>query len=200
MDKKPLIGVSILTVILLVLGSLSTVVGYQSVKLSVNDSPLFQTRTQRAIHQDHHLVTSDYLGKGREINVYVPMKDSEKKFIDRAIAFFKAMDEKSFEEFVRRFISYLHLNDTDYAEADNQEITDLLFKIKSNPESLNNYYLMILEKDKLEHSFEYFCQITFLITMLIATLFLPFIVLYNLYYKMSVFLCSVFELETVKAG
>jgi hypothetical protein len=34
MDKKPLIGVSILAVVLLVLGSLSTVVGYQSVQTS----------------------------------------------------------------------------------------------------------------------------------------------------------------------
>ena len=34
MDKKPLIGVSILAVVLLVLGSLSNVVGYQSVQTS----------------------------------------------------------------------------------------------------------------------------------------------------------------------
>jgi len=34
MDKKPLIGVSILTVVLLVMGSLSNVVGYQSVQTS----------------------------------------------------------------------------------------------------------------------------------------------------------------------
>jgi len=34
MDKKPLIGVSILAVVLLVLGSLSTVVGYQSAQTS----------------------------------------------------------------------------------------------------------------------------------------------------------------------
>ncbi len=35
MDKKPLIVVSILAVVLLVLGLLSNVVGYQSVKSSV---------------------------------------------------------------------------------------------------------------------------------------------------------------------
>ncbi len=34
MDKKPLIGVSICAVVLLVLGSLSNVVGYQSVQTS----------------------------------------------------------------------------------------------------------------------------------------------------------------------
>ncbi len=42
MNKYPLIGVSILAVVLLVLGSLSNVVGYQSIQSSgVNDSPLF---------------------------------------------------------------------------------------------------------------------------------------------------------------
>jgi hypothetical protein len=42
MDKKPLIGVSICAVVLLVLGSLSNVVGYQSVKsTTVNESPLW---------------------------------------------------------------------------------------------------------------------------------------------------------------
>ncbi|MCX6661592.1 MAG: hypothetical protein NTY91_03480 [Euryarchaeota archaeon] len=34
MDKKPLIGVSICAVVLLILGSLSNVVGYQSVQSS----------------------------------------------------------------------------------------------------------------------------------------------------------------------
>jgi len=48
MDKKPLIVVSICAVVLLVLGSLSNVVGYQSVKSTkANNSPLFQPRTQK---------------------------------------------------------------------------------------------------------------------------------------------------------
>jgi hypothetical protein len=40
MDKKPLIGVSICAVVLLVLGSLTNVVGYQSVKLTENHAPI----------------------------------------------------------------------------------------------------------------------------------------------------------------
>jgi len=46
MDKRPLIVVSICAVVLLVLGSLSTVVGYQTVRLNVNDSPLLTIRKQ----------------------------------------------------------------------------------------------------------------------------------------------------------
>ena len=74
MDKKPLIGVSICAVVLLVLGSLSNVVGYQSVKSTVNDSPLFQTRTQRATNQQQNIITSQYLGKGKGNLLHFPIE------------------------------------------------------------------------------------------------------------------------------
>jgi hypothetical protein len=62
MDKKPLIVVSICAVVLLVLGSLSNVVGYQTVmSTSVNDSPLFQTRTQKATNQQQNSINPQYL-------------------------------------------------------------------------------------------------------------------------------------------
>ena len=71
MDKKPLIGVSICAVVILVLGSLSNEVVYQSEKsTNVNDSPLFTTRTQRATNQHQNIITSQYLGKGIG-NLYV---------------------------------------------------------------------------------------------------------------------------------
>ncbi len=74
MDKKPLIGVSICAMILLVLGSLTNVVGYQSVKSTVNDSPLFQTRTQRATNQQRNFITSQYLGKGKTGNLFLSQR------------------------------------------------------------------------------------------------------------------------------
>jgi len=66
MDRNPLIGVCICAVVLLVMGSLSNVVGYQSVKSStVNDSPLFKTRTQRMLHHRQTMITTHYLGEGK---------------------------------------------------------------------------------------------------------------------------------------
>ncbi|MCJ7698445.1 MAG: hypothetical protein MUO73_08980 [Thermoplasmata archaeon] len=66
MNKYPLIGISIIAVVLLVLGSLTNVVGYQSVKSTVlSDSPLFSVRTKRAINQvGGDTLTFNYLGKG----------------------------------------------------------------------------------------------------------------------------------------
>jgi len=66
MNKKPLIGVSLCAVVLLVIASLTNVVGYQSVKsTALSDSPLFRIRTQRTIHQQRNMITSQYLGEGK---------------------------------------------------------------------------------------------------------------------------------------
>ncbi len=101
MDKKPLIGVSICAVVLLVLGSLSNVVGYQSVKSNtINDSPLFQTRTQRATNQQQNSITSQYLGMGRGNPLQFPIKDNKIELLKRVIEYISKMDEQSFSRFV----------------------------------------------------------------------------------------------------
>jgi len=66
MKRKCLaVGISITAVVLLVLGSLSNVVGYQSANSStVFDSPLFKIKMQRTIHQQQNIIRSYYLGKG----------------------------------------------------------------------------------------------------------------------------------------
>ena len=66
MDKKPLIGVSILAVVLLVLGSLSNVVGYQSVKSTVNDSLFLQPSVQKAKIETQEGELDSTLGDIRE--------------------------------------------------------------------------------------------------------------------------------------
>ena len=94
MDKKPLIVVSICAVVLLVMGSLSNVVGYQSVKSTVNDSPLFSMRTQRAINMDgRRLLTSEYLGKGENI-LLIPMADDKTLLYQKVINRIKIIKEQ----------------------------------------------------------------------------------------------------------
>ena len=98
-DKKPLIGVSLCAVVLLVLGSLSNVVGYQSVKSTVNDSPLFQTRTQRANNQQPNSITSKFLGKGNLYNI--PISENRNEQVKKAIEFISKMDNKTFARFTK---------------------------------------------------------------------------------------------------
>jgi hypothetical protein len=100
MNKYPLIGVTILAVVLLILGSLSNVVGYQSIQSSgVNDSPLFNVRTQRATNQQQNSITSQYLGKGIESNLYFPKLANRIVSLQQFIERIGAMNENEFGRF-----------------------------------------------------------------------------------------------------
>jgi hypothetical protein len=104
------VGVSLCAVVLLVLGSLSNVMGYQSVKSTVNDSPLFQTRTQRAINQgDKELLTFGYLGKGRNI-IQIPMPEDRTISYQKVIDRIKNMDDKTFFDFIRKIFQIENQN------------------------------------------------------------------------------------------
>jgi hypothetical protein len=106
MNKYPLIGVSILAVVLLVLGSLSNVVGYQSVQSTASSgSPLFTVRTKRAISQaGQTIVTSNYLGKGTGNLLQIPAIDNKTETLKRTIEIISKMDDKTFEQFTETII------------------------------------------------------------------------------------------------
>jgi hypothetical protein len=104
-EKKPLIVVSICAVVLLVLGSLSNVVGYQSIKTSgVNDSSLFSVRTQRATNQQQNTFTLQYLGKGIGNFLQFPMRDNRTESLKRAVEIISKMNDKTFEQFKELYI------------------------------------------------------------------------------------------------
>ncbi len=104
MDKKPLIGVSILTVLLLVLGSLSNVVGYQSVKSTVNDSPLFIVRTKRATDQGQNIIISRFLGMGKENLLRFPIKENKMEQLKKVIRAMYKMNDTTFARFTEFYI------------------------------------------------------------------------------------------------
>jgi|GEM_PF-2051907 len=93
------IGISITAVILLTLSSLTNVVGYQSVKSTVNDSPLFVTKTQRAINQQQNIMISQYLGMGKENLLQFPIRDSRTEQLSKAIDIISKMDDTTFTRF-----------------------------------------------------------------------------------------------------
>jgi hypothetical protein len=132
MDKKPLIGVSLCAVVLLVLGSLSNVVGYQSVKSNaVNDSPLFKTRTQRATEQQQNILTSQYLGKGNGKLLYFPMRNNKSESLKNFFESIKKMNDATFKRFLilvkQRLKEKISLN-----ELQLNEINQELVKSKNN--------------------------------------------------------------------
>jgi len=124
MNKYPLIGVSICAVVLLILGSLSNVVGYQSVKSSaMNESPLFIIRTQRATSQQQNIITSRYLGKGNGNLLYFPLRNNKTELLKNIFESIKKMDDATFQRFLILIKQHLRettsLNDTQLHEIDN---------------------------------------------------------------------------------
>ena len=143
MDKKPLIVVSICAVILLVMASLTNVVGYQSVKsTTVNESPLFVTRAKRAIEQeDNNILTSTYLGKGLETQLQFPTRDNKTELIQKAIYILNKMTDKELDQLLKNIISYRYQNKIDKIAFD-QSIF-FLSLLKSNHIDIRGYLINI---------------------------------------------------------
>jgi hypothetical protein len=147
MEKKPLIGVSLCAVVLLVLASLSTVMGHQSVKSTMNDSPLFTSRTQRAIRQPLSVLSPQYLGKTRKIPFSIPFKDSGTETITLIVACIKRMDDASLRR-LAFLITSTHPRPSDIQgfnqPVETEEIFEGLQEIRDNPDIA----LHSLEKSK----------------------------------------------------
>ncbi len=141
MDKKPLIGVCICAVVLLVLGSLSNVVGYQSVKsTAVNDSPLYSVRTQRATNQQQNILTSKYLGMEEQNLLQIPMRDSQTESLFKVIKFISKMDDKTFAQFTILCIQKAR-EDITLKDIKSYEILQALNLLRINPEIITDSYM-----------------------------------------------------------
>jgi hypothetical protein len=134
MDKKPLIMGSLCVVVLLVLGSLSNVVGYQSVKSTGNDSPLFNTRLQRATTQQQNIITSDYLCKGITTLPF-PLRDNRTSLLQNFIKIIEKMDNEEFNIFQNLVISHFY-KEKNTMKSDATQLLSILKQFKSNGKEL----------------------------------------------------------------
>jgi len=164
MDKKPLIGVSIIAVVLLVIASLSNVVGYQSVEsTTVTNSPLFTTRTQKATNKESSVLTSEYLGKGIHALPF-PMRDNRTELIQKVIERIRTMDDSAFKRFVNDFVSHLNNNDK-FNNIDKKQVVINLYRLRENIEKVQ----MFVDNPDRQITIitPYFCNIYDFITWII---------------------------------
>jgi hypothetical protein len=167
--KCPLMGVSILAVVLLVLGSLSNVVGYQSIQSSgVTDSPLFSVRTERATNQQQNSIASQYLGKG-QYTIPFPLRDNRTELIQKVIERISTMDDGTFHRFVDSFMRYIRQNNA-LDSVNVMEIIQELRQIRDNPKDI------IVEKDSdgfnNPHPSNFIPTVICLIALIIYTIFM----------------------------
>ena len=111
MNKKILIG-SIIAVAILILVSFTGVVGYQTTKSSTiaKASPLFTVRSSRAIDGESKDLNCDYVGKGEEIVLSIPKRDTHQYLISKLINMIRKMDDKTYDRFVELVKAYRNQN------------------------------------------------------------------------------------------
>ena len=149
MKRKILIG-SIIAVVILILVSFTGVVGYQTTKSSTiaKTSPLFTVRSSRAIDEESKGLSCDYVGKGREIVLSFPKRDSKQLLLDKLINRISKMDDKSFNRFVKIVIANINQNNKiNDVEVSNEEIAVMLSQLRDNSEVIKNNFMMINDKE-----------------------------------------------------
>lgn len=91
--KKKIFSVSILAAILIVLATIAPAIGTNVLK-SDNEqdiifSPLFSIRSERSIDlESSKEITTNYVGKEKQVNIYLPEKSLDRLWIDKVIKIF----------------------------------------------------------------------------------------------------------------
>ena len=137
MKKKILIG-SIIAVVILVLVSFSSVVGFQSVKSdSKIASPLFGVRTKRANNRDENQITNNYIGKGRMINLLLPKRNNKAELVDNFVEYIKMMDDEAFNRFVKFTIGQLYKSN-DFKGYSDEYVVNAFNQLRNDQEENKN--------------------------------------------------------------
>jgi len=92
MKKKILIG-SIITVTILIGVSFTSVVGYRRGASDVKASPLFNIRSSRAIDEKSNELTSEYVGKGEEIDLIIPNRVDDIELLQEIVDSINNIDD-----------------------------------------------------------------------------------------------------------
>ena len=138
MKKEWLVKTLSLGVILFILGSFTNVVGYQSVQsTALNDSPLFNVRTKRATNQQQNILTSQFIGMGKETLWQFPMRDNTTEQLKKIVEVISKMNEKVFAHFIELVIQGAR-QDESLRDINTNEIVQILHKIRTQPEGIIN--------------------------------------------------------------
>ena len=148
MKKKIVIG-SIGVVIIIILVSFTTVVGFQNTDLSkVGFSPLFRIRTKNSIDDDiQEIIESNYLGKNSNNIIPFSIDTSKNRMIQTMITRIKKMDTTEFSALKQTLLQKCREDSKLHYQLD--FIEHELEKIRNNPELLKIHPAH--QEDKYSH-------------------------------------------------
>jgi len=138
MNKKILATGSIIACIILLVATLSPVVGYNTVRSSVRDSPLFSVRTSRATDKQSDRLTCDYVGKNIRNTIFFPRRNDELSPVHSFTKSITEMNENEFRFFLSQVISR-GLRRNLIKPEQTFEIRHELHKLRENPAFLDIY-------------------------------------------------------------
>ena len=181
------IEISIIVVVLLILGSLSNVVGYQSVtSTSTTESPLFSIRTQNAINKGSNVLTSNYLGQGLQ-TIPFPLKDIRSTLIPKIIDRIQTMNDEEFSRLQSLILSWLY----EKQHVTNTDIVHLLILIRQNdiPNGFEvTFYDIIQNKTKPPTYIEFTCKMNIPLCFFMNLItYLVTIISYSFYFIVHLF-------------
>ena len=147
MKKKILFG-SIFAVVILILLSFTNVIGYRTNSSdSVEVSPLFSVRTNRAIEQDNNIFSNCYIGMEKENTIQFPSRDNEKELMCKYIDAINQMDDNSFKNLITKTISQVNKDDK-LKEIGAKKVLLVLNLMRAYPDELKSFILNGKEDNK----------------------------------------------------
>jgi len=152
MNKKIMIC-CIGTIIIIVLTSFTSVVGFQTTRSTlIKDTPLFSIRSQRATNRlAKRIVTSEYIGKRKTITISFPEKNSTLLLFQKTIDGISTMNDKTFTKFLDATISKFRESSL-IKEKDLPKIKQLFQFLRDHPEEAKKYPF-----DMKKHSYTIGC-------------------------------------------
>ena len=154
MNKKILLG-SIIAICILIGVSFTSVVGYRSVTSDVKASPLFNIRSSRAIDEENEDLSSEYVGKGEEINLLIPNRDNDSEIIQTIIGNIRIMDDETFNRFIN-FVIYNFKQSNEFKNLNINEIMTAIHFLRKNQENnINNIWRKNYDITSWENQFCY---------------------------------------------
>ena len=153
MDKKILIIGSIIAAVVIVLASLSPVVGYNTVKSSIKDSPLFNVRISRAIDKEQGGILSNYIGKGIKINILLPTRNENNLNMQKLLVRISKLSDEELESFIQIVIQKAYEEKLNF---DEEIIIDALNRLKKlnleNIGELSDYFKNLFEGKEITNN------------------------------------------------
>jgi len=198
--RKKLIFGSIIAVAILVGVSLTSVVGYQSVKSNnITSSPLFDVRTNEAVSTEKINIIREYIGKGKETRELFSNINDNRISIQKIIELIQGMDDSEIEQLMN-LIDRHYLNNKLVENLPKEELIRILknnwenqYDLNEIIDNLNIFYNKGYQNPGTVDNWNPGCFLEVLVVifiLIVHSIFFALLLIYMFIFKTGTFTCS----------